>query len=34
MKDPFKTSYTARQVYREIKIMRKLSEIKNNKFTP
>ena len=34
MKMPFKTSYTARQTYREIKIMRKLSEIKSNMFTP
>jgi len=31
---PFKTSYTARQTYREIKLMRKLTEQQNNEFTP
>jgi serine/threonine protein kinase len=33
-KSPFKSSYSARQTYREIKIMRKLSEVPSNSFTP
>ena len=33
MKNPFKTQHVARQVYREIKLMRKLSEIETNLFT-
>ena len=33
-KNPFKSSHTARMTYREIKIMRKLSEMPNNQFTP
>ena len=33
-KEPFKTQYIARQTYREINLMRRLSEMKGNSFTP
>ena len=34
MLNAFKTTYLARKIYREIKIMRKLSEMPNNVFVP
>ncbi len=34
MLDPFETEYRARQTYREIKIMSRLSEFQNNIYTP
>ena len=34
LNSPFNSPYTARQTYREIKIMRKLSKIDHNNFTP
>ena len=34
IKDPFVNDYTARQTYREIKIMRKMLEVPFNVFTP
>jgi serine/threonine protein kinase len=34
IKNQFNHPYSTRQLYREIKIMRKLSEVKSNVFTP